>query len=79
MDPTVSKKKSRIGMYEVGRTLGEGRYAKVKLGRHIETGSQVAIKIMQKDRLRKADKLVSLRPLDPPDSALKPKPCIWKP
>ena len=76
MDPTASKKKSHIGMYEVGRTLGEGRYAKVKLGRHIETGSQVVIKIMQKDRLRKVDKLVSLLPLYPPENALKTKPCI---
>ena len=50
-----------IGKYDAGRTLGEGRYAKVKLGRDRYTGAPVAIKIMQKDRLRKVDKLVSLK------------------
>lgn len=50
--------KPRIGMYEVGRTLGEGRFAKVKFGRHKETGDSVAIKVIEKDRVRKVNKLV---------------------
>jgi hypothetical protein len=60
MPSSDSKMKPCIGKYEAGRMLGEGRYAKVKLGRDRETGAPVAIKIMQKDRLRKVDKLVSL-------------------
>ncbi|XP_060772654.1 maternal embryonic leucine zipper kinase [Neoarius graeffei] len=34
--------------YEVYETIGSGGFAKVKLGRHILTGEQVAIKIMEK-------------------------------
>lgn len=48
----------RVGMYELGRTLGEGRFAKVKFGKHKETGEAVAIKIIEKDRISKADKLI---------------------
>lgn len=36
-----------IGLYKLGRTLGEGTYGKVKLGTHIYTGQEVAIKIMR--------------------------------
>eukprot|EP00250_Pteridium_aquilinum_P019973 c24649_g1_i1 orf=149-1618(-) len=58
MAPAVSARPC-IGRYEVGRMLGEGQFAKVKFGRHIETGAPVAIKIIEKDRLCKADKLVT--------------------
>ncbi|MCO5585724.1 hypothetical protein L7F22_039660 [Adiantum nelumboides] len=54
----MAAQRPRIGMYEVGRTLGEGRFAKVKLGRHKETGEAVAIKIIHKDRMRKVYKVV---------------------
>ncbi|KAI5056602.1 hypothetical protein GOP47_0028420 [Adiantum capillus-veneris] len=54
----MSAQRPRIGMYDVGRTLGEGRFAKVKLGRHKETGAVVAIKIIEKDRMRKVYKVV---------------------
>jgi serine/threonine protein kinase len=38
----------RIGNYILGKTLGEGAFAKVKLGTHTVTGLQVAIKIISK-------------------------------
>ena len=38
----------RIGNYILGRTLGEGAFAKVKAARHAITGSHVAIKIINK-------------------------------
>ncbi|CAL1397542.1 unnamed protein product [Linum trigynum] len=38
----------RIGKYEVGRTLGEGNFAKVKLARNLDTGHPFAIKILDK-------------------------------
>ncbi|KAK6164072.1 hypothetical protein DH2020_000936 [Rehmannia glutinosa] len=47
------KIKRRIGKYEVGRTIGEGTYAKVKFARNIETGEHVAIKILDKDMVLK--------------------------
>ncbi|KAL3135668.1 hypothetical protein ABBQ38_006143 [Trebouxia sp. C0009 RCD-2024] len=43
--------KKRIGNYLVGRTIGEGTYAKVKYGKHCETGEHVAIKILDKESL----------------------------
>ena len=36
-----------IGLYKLGRTLGEGTYGKVKLGTHMHTGQEVAVKIMR--------------------------------
>lgn len=36
-----------IGLYKLGRTLGEGTYGKVKLGTHMHTGLEVAVKIMR--------------------------------
>ncbi|KAK6141762.1 hypothetical protein DH2020_024495 [Rehmannia glutinosa] len=47
------KIKRRIGKYEVGRTIGEGTYAKVKFARNIGTGEHVAIKILDKDMVLK--------------------------
>ncbi|RHZ87854.1 hypothetical protein Glove_29g195 [Diversispora epigaea] len=37
-----------FGSYLLTRTLGEGAYAKVKLGKHIESGEEVAIKLIPK-------------------------------
>ena len=48
----VQKKYSRKkGNYYLEETIGEGAFAKVKLGIHIPTGEKVAIKILNKDRL----------------------------
>ncbi|KAG8371034.1 hypothetical protein BUALT_Bualt13G0045000 [Buddleja alternifolia] len=47
------KIKRRIGNYEVGRTIGEGTFAKVKFARNSETGQPVAIKILDKDKVLK--------------------------
>ncbi|PRW55916.1 CBL-interacting serine threonine- kinase 3-like [Chlorella sorokiniana] len=41
----------RVGKYYVGRTIGEGTYAKVKYGQHAETGEAVAIKVLDKEQL----------------------------
>ncbi|XP_054801131.1 CBL-interacting serine/threonine-protein kinase 23-like [Prosopis cineraria] len=45
--------KIRVGKYELGRTLGEGNFAKVKFARNTETGENVAIKILDKEKLLK--------------------------
>jgi len=42
-----------VGKYELGRTLGEGNFAKVKFAKNVETGEFVAIKILSKDKLLK--------------------------
>ncbi|KAL8114011.1 CBL-interacting serine/threonine-protein kinase 9-like isoform X1 [Apium graveolens] len=41
----------RVGKYEIGKTLGEGSFGKVKFGRHVETGQSVAIKIIARDHV----------------------------
>ncbi|CAL1366455.1 unnamed protein product [Linum trigynum] len=51
----------RFGRYELGRTLGEGSFAKVKLARNTETGETVAIKILDKDNLLKTKMIAQIK------------------
>ncbi|XP_066391313.1 CBL-interacting protein kinase 21-like isoform X6 [Miscanthus floridulus] len=41
----------RMGKYEMGRTLGEGHFGKVKLARDADTGRTFAIKILDRQRI----------------------------
>ncbi|KAI4369481.1 hypothetical protein MLD38_017917 [Melastoma candidum] len=41
----------RLGKYEVGRTLGEGKFGKVKFARDVESGQGFAVKIIEKSRI----------------------------
>nr|XP_058913550.1 serine/threonine-protein kinase MARK2-like [Kogia breviceps] len=41
-------KEAHISDYEILHTIGEGSFAKVKLARHIVTGTQVAVKVIKK-------------------------------
>ncbi|KAJ5068161.1 cbl-interacting serine/threonine-protein kinase 8 [Anaeramoeba ignava] len=43
----------RVGKYEIGKTLGEGTFGKVKQATNTETGEVVAIKIMEKEQILK--------------------------
>ncbi|KZV44441.1 CBL-interacting serine/threonine-protein kinase 3 [Dorcoceras hygrometricum] len=43
----------RVGKYEVGKTIGRGSFAKVKFAKNSETGQSVALKILDKDTVRK--------------------------
>ncbi|KAG6542743.1 hypothetical protein Mapa_015818 [Marchantia paleacea] len=38
----------KVGKYEVGRTIGEGTFAKVKFAQNTETGESVAMKVLDK-------------------------------
>ncbi|CAN0900211.1 CBL-interacting serine/threonine-protein kinase 24 [Linum grandiflorum] len=49
----MKKVTRKVGKYEVGRTIGEGTFAKVKFARNRETGESVAIKIMVKSTILK--------------------------
>uniref|UniRef100_A0A1L8DKI7 MAP/microtubule affinity-regulating kinase 3 n=1 Tax=Nyssomyia neivai TaxID=330878 RepID=A0A1L8DKI7_9DIPT len=40
-----------IGKYKLLKTIGKGNFAKVKLARHVPTGKEVAIKIIDKTQL----------------------------
>ncbi|GMN42823.1 hypothetical protein TIFTF001_012027 [Ficus carica] len=46
-----SNTRTRVGKYELGRTLGEGSFGKVKFAKNVETGDFVAIKILDRDQV----------------------------
>ncbi|XP_072126104.1 MAP/microtubule affinity-regulating kinase 3a isoform X7 [Mobula birostris] len=50
-----------IGNYRLLKTIGKGNFAKVKLARHILTGREVAIKIIDKTQLNPTS-LQKIRP-----------------
>ncbi|KAH7286408.1 hypothetical protein KP509_32G005800 [Ceratopteris richardii] len=54
-----SSMKGRVGMYELGQTIGQGTFAKVKYARHLCTGRSFAIKILEKETILK-NKMVQL-------------------
>ncbi|XP_074312729.1 CBL-interacting serine/threonine-protein kinase 25-like [Silene latifolia] len=43
-----------FGKYEIGRLLGQGKFAKVYYGKNIVTSESVAIKIISKEQVKKA-------------------------
>ncbi|KAL1919291.1 uncharacterized protein VTP21DRAFT_1984 [Calcarisporiella thermophila] len=47
MEPPT-RKKNMFGPYQLLRTVGEGEFGKVKLGVHLKTGVEVAIKLIRK-------------------------------
>jgi serine/threonine protein kinase len=50
----MMKKVTRmVGKYEVGRTIGEGNFAKVKFAQNRETGESVAMKILANSTILK--------------------------
>lgn len=49
----MKKVTRRVGKYELGRTIGEGTFAKVKFARNTETGESVAMKILAKTTILK--------------------------
>nr|CDS33501.1 long chain fatty acid coenzyme A ligase 5 [Hymenolepis microstoma] len=51
----------RIGDYIIGETLGSGTFGKVKVGIHKSTGVQVAVKIVNRDKIKALDVAGKLR------------------
>ncbi|KAK8697326.1 hypothetical protein V6N13_113478 [Hibiscus sabdariffa] len=43
----------KLGKYEIGRTIGEGTFAKVKFAKNTDTGENVAIKVLAKTTILK--------------------------
>ena len=41
-----------ISHYQIGRTIGKGTFGKVKLGIHTLTNEKVAVKILEKDKIK---------------------------
>ncbi|XP_078437542.1 CBL-interacting protein kinase 23-like isoform X2 [Wolffia australiana] len=59
--PVVSPGGTRVGKYELGRTLGEGNFAKVKLARNMTTGENFAIKILDKEKILKHKMIAQIK------------------
>ncbi|KAL8497944.1 hypothetical protein ACS0TY_021336 [Phlomoides rotata] len=53
MSQLKMKAKRKVGKYELGRTIGEGNFAKVKFAQNTETGDSVAIKVLAKSTILK--------------------------
>ncbi|KAI9313147.1 hypothetical protein BX666DRAFT_1980059 [Dichotomocladium elegans] len=49
--PPPGRKPTVFGPYLLLQTLGEGEFGKVKLGIHVETGQEAAIKLIKKDNI----------------------------
>ncbi|XP_005091226.2 maternal embryonic leucine zipper kinase [Aplysia californica] len=47
----MGEKKKKVGQYVLGRTIGEGSYAKIRLATHLISKQQVAIKAVTKKTL----------------------------
>ncbi|CAA2961334.1 CBL-interacting serine threonine- kinase 1 [Olea europaea subsp. europaea] len=45
------EKGMRLGKYELGRTVGEGNFGKVKYAKNVDSGQSFAIKILEKNRI----------------------------
>ncbi|XVF64935.1 hypothetical protein PTKIN_Ptkin09bG0206400 [Pterospermum kingtungense] len=43
----------KVGKYEIGRTIGEGNFAKVKFAQNTETGESVAMKVLDRSTIIK--------------------------
>lgn len=51
-EPTGSPRRTDLrGLYHLGRTLGRGHFAVVKLARQVNTGDLVAVKMIDKTKL----------------------------
>ncbi|KAL0700222.1 hypothetical protein Bca4012_056344 [Brassica carinata] len=53
--------RTRVGKYELGRTLGEGTFAKVKFARNVEKGESVAIKVIDKEKVLKNKMIAQIK------------------
>ncbi|XP_039066321.1 CBL-interacting serine/threonine-protein kinase 24-like isoform X1 [Hibiscus syriacus] len=49
----MKKITKKLGKYEIGRTIGEGTFAKVKFAKNTDTGESVAMKVLAKTTILK--------------------------
>lgn len=54
VSPTTQQE-VKIGNYVIGETIGSGTFGKVKIGIHIVTKVRVAVKIVNRTRLKELD------------------------
>ena len=51
----------QIGPYRIERTLGQGSFGEVKLGRNIHTHQEVAIKVIEKEKIKTKEQMGRLK------------------
>ena len=53
-EPEIKLKpnQTKIGQYIIGKTIGEGSFGKVKIGKHIPSNAKVAVKILEKSKIK---------------------------
>jgi serine/threonine protein kinase len=79
---SASVGRTRVGRYELGRTLGEGTFAKVKFARNVETGENVAIKILDKEKVLKHKMIAQVKSMSchaMPSHPIPSIPCLGLP
>uniref|UniRef100_A0A8B9P2V5 non-specific serine/threonine protein kinase n=1 Tax=Apteryx owenii TaxID=8824 RepID=A0A8B9P2V5_APTOW len=69
---TSADEQPHIGNYRLLKTIGKGNFAKVKLARHVLTGKEVAVKIIDKTQLNSS----SLQKVRGPPGRLGPAPGV---
>lgn len=52
-----AKNNKKIGDFAIGKTIGEGTFGKVRAGVHMPSGKRVAIKVLEKYRIKRRDDL----------------------
>lgn len=50
------RKYKRVGQYAIGRTIGEGTYGSVKFARDLETREGVAVKVLRRKQVERANR-----------------------
>ncbi|CAK8560620.1 unnamed protein product [Lathyrus sativus] len=53
--------RTRVGKYQLGKTIGEGSFAKVKLAKNVENGDFVAIKILDRNHVLRHNMMDQLK------------------
>ena len=48
----IEQPRKMVGNYILGKTIGEGTFGKVKIAVHIPTGEKVAVKVLEKSRIK---------------------------
>lgn len=67
---TPSRQRSGpLSSYVLGSTLGQGTFGKVKIATHVLTNEQVAVKILEKDKIREASAAACRSAVGRPDTA----------
>ncbi|KAE9595833.1 hypothetical protein Lal_00030728 [Lupinus albus] len=61
MSKKAPKPRTRVGKYELGKTIGEGSFAKVKLARNVDSHDHVAIKILDRNHVLRHNMMEQLK------------------